>query len=100
MPMDGFHLSDIALGRLGTLERKGAPETFDPRGYAALLSRIRGDRQHVIYAPGFDRHLEQPIAASIGVEPWHRSVVSEGNYLLLDTADWADVRVSSTRCGS
>ncbi len=92
VPMDGFHLSDIALSRLGTLELKGAPETFDPRGYAALLTRIRSDRQHVIYAPGFDRHLEQPVAASIAVDPRHRSVVSEGNYLLLDTEDWAEVR--------
>ena len=92
VPMDGFHLSDVALERLGTRDRKGAPDTFDPRGYAALLARIRSDRDHVIYAPGFDRHLEQPIAASIVIDPQHRSVISEGNYLLLDTEDWADVR--------
>lgn len=92
VPMDGYHLSDAALTRLGLLDRKGAPETFDPRGYAALLGRIRSDPRHVIYAPDFDRHLEQPIAASIAIEPAHRVVVSEGNYLLLDTDDWAETR--------
>ena len=42
VPMDGFHLADVELARRGLLDRKGAPETFDGWGYAALLARVRG----------------------------------------------------------
>ena len=41
VPMDGFHLADAQLDRLGLRERKGAPETFDAAGYAAVLERAR-----------------------------------------------------------
>jgi pantothenate kinase len=92
VPMDGFHLADIELSRLGILTRKGAPETFDAAGYAALLGRIRTDTAHTIYAPAFDRTIEQPLAGSIPVFPEHEIVVTEGNYLLLDEAEWRDVR--------
>ncbi|MEO7447815.1 MAG: nucleoside/nucleotide kinase family protein, partial [Humibacillus sp.] len=37
VPMDGFHLADVQLDRLGSRSRKGAPDTFDAQGYAALL---------------------------------------------------------------
>ncbi|MEO2095872.1 MAG: nucleoside/nucleotide kinase family protein, partial [Brachybacterium sp.] len=44
VPMDGFHLADVALARLGRLARKGAPDTFDAGGYVALLQRLRTAR--------------------------------------------------------
>jgi len=90
VPMDGFHLADISLERLGLRERKGAPQTFDALGYAALLKRLR-ESGDLVYAPGFERTLEQPIAASIAVAPRARVVVTEGNYLLLD-GDWERAR--------
>ncbi|MFD0175002.1 nucleoside/nucleotide kinase family protein, partial [Streptomyces rochei] len=43
VPMDGFHLADVELDRLGRRERKGAPDTFDAAGYAALLGRLRAE---------------------------------------------------------
>src|SRR6478672_5590706 len=46
VPMDGFHLADVELARRGLLERKGAPETFDAWGYAALLARLRSRPAH------------------------------------------------------
>ncbi len=92
VPMDGFHLADVELDRLGRRHRKGAPDTFDAAGYAALLRRIRADPDEVIYAPGFERTLEQPIAGTIPVPPEARFVVTEGNYLLLDSPGWAGVR--------
>lgn len=92
VPMDGFHLADVELDRLGRRDRKGAPDTFDAAGYAALLRRLHEDRDDVIYAPAFERDLEQPIAGSIPVPREARLVVSEGNYLLLDDGDWAGVR--------
>ena len=81
VPMDGFHLADVELERLGLRDRKGAPETFDALGYAALLRRVHEDRDEVIYAPDFERVIEQPIAGSIPVRRAARLVVSEGNYL-------------------
>ncbi|SEF16568.1 Phosphoribulokinase / Uridine kinase family protein [Streptomyces sp. Ag109_O5-10] len=92
VPMDGFHLADVELDRLGLRDRKGAPETFDAAGYAALLRRLREDRDVVVYAPGFERVLEQPIAGAIPVLPSARLVVTEGNYLLLTDGLWARVR--------
>jgi len=92
VPMDGFHLADAELDRLGRRDRKGAPDTFDAAGYAALLRRLREETGEVVYAPGFERVLEQPIAGSIPVPPSARLVVTEGNYLLLPEGSWARVR--------
>ncbi|WP_108988434.1 nucleoside/nucleotide kinase family protein [Streptomyces coelicoflavus] len=96
VPMDGFHLADAELDRLGRRDRKGAPDTFDAAGYAALLERLREERAgtggDIVYAPGFERVLEQPVAGALPVPPAARLVVTEGNYLLLDTGAWARVR--------
>ncbi|MFF9275908.1 nucleoside/nucleotide kinase family protein [Streptomyces griseosporeus] len=93
VPMDGFHLADVELERLGRRDRKGAPDTFDAAGYAALLRRLREEADgEVVYAPGFERVLEQPLAGAIPVPPAARLVVTEGNYLLLETGAWARVR--------
>lgn len=88
VPMDGFHLADAALDRLGRRDRKGAIDTFDGWGYRALLQRLRNRRDEPVYAPGFERVLEQPIAGSIAVGPEIDLVVSEGNYLLVDAEPW------------
>ncbi|MBG6215769.1 pantothenate kinase [Arthrobacter sp. CAN_A6] len=92
VPMDGFHLADVELDRLGLSAAKGAPDTFDPFGYAALLQRLRRDLTHTVYAPGFSREFEQPIAGSIAVSPSAGIVVTEGNYLLLDAPGWREAR--------
>jgi pantothenate kinase len=93
VPMDGFHLADVELERLGRRDRKGGPDTFDAAGYAALLGRLREEADgDIVYAPGFERVLEQPIAGAVPVEPTARLVVTEGNYLLLDTGAWVRVR--------
>ncbi|EFL36833.1 phosphoribulokinase/uridine kinase [Streptomyces viridochromogenes DSM 40736] len=93
VPMDGFHLADAELERLGRRDRKGAPDTFDAAGYAALLERLREEsHDEPVYAPGFERVLEQPIAGAIPVPPTARLVITEGNYLLLATGAWPRVR--------
>jgi pantothenate kinase len=92
VPMDGFHLADVALERLGLRQAKGAPETFDAGGYVALLRRIRADAEDVIYAPAFERDLEQPLAGAIAVPRTARLVLTEGNYLLLEHDRWPEVR--------
>lgn len=90
VPMDGFHYADVELVRRGLRERKGAPETFDAEGYAALLARLRAGEPDVV-APMFERGLEQPLAGAIAV-PATGAIVTEGNYLLLDEPRWHAVR--------
>ncbi|MGW3830633.1 nucleoside/nucleotide kinase family protein [Streptomyces microflavus] len=93
VPMDGFHLAGAELERLGRADRKGAPDTFDAPGYAALLRRLRDpDPDHPVYAPAFDRALEEPVAGALAVTPDVPLVITEGNYLLLDEGPWAPVR--------
>lgn len=91
VPMDGFHLDDRVLAARGLLERKGAVETFDAAGFAALVARLSQPGAEVIF-PLFDRSRELAVAGAGVVEPRHRIVVVEGNYLLLDTAPWNAVR--------
>jgi pantothenate kinase len=92
VPMDGFHLADVQLERLGVRDRKGAPETFDADGYAHLLERVAREPENPVYLPGFDRTLEQPLAGALVVLPAARLVITEGNYLLLDDPMWVRAR--------
>jgi pantothenate kinase len=89
--MDGFHLANVELQRLGRSGRKGAPDTFDSAGYVALLQRLREQRPDgdIVYAPEFRREIEEPIAGAIAVLPTTQLVISEGNYLLHDVGPWA-----------
>jgi pantothenate kinase len=91
VPMDGFHLAQAELVRLGRRERMGAPDTFDAAGYAALLTRLKS-AEPVVYAPEFRREIEEPIAGAIAVPKSVPLVVTEGNYLLLQDERWAPVR--------
>jgi pantothenate kinase len=91
--MDGFHLAQVELSRLGRTERKGAPDTFDAAGYVNLLRRLRSRQDgEIVYAPGFRRDLEEPIAGAVPVPPSVRLVVTEGNYLLVTDPPWDQVR--------
>lgn len=90
--MDGFHLANQELVRLGRRERKGAPDTFDVDGYASLLGRLREQREGTIYAPLFDRDLEESIGSAVPVSHDTPLVITEGNYLLFDDFGWQGVR--------
>jgi pantothenate kinase len=98
VPMDGFHLAQSELVRLGRSDRKGAPDTFDVAGYVALLRRLRTEAHRTVYAPAFRRDIEEPVAAAIPVEPHHAIVVTEGNYLLHDADGWELVRGELDEC--
>jgi pantothenate kinase len=90
--MDGFHLAHATLTALGRVGRKGAPDTFDVHGYVALLRRIRGLTDgETVWAPVFDRGIEDAIAGAVAVTSDVPLVVTEGNYLLLDEPPWCDV---------
>ena len=94
IPMDGFHLAQCELVRLGRAERKGAEDTFDSAGFLALLQRLKAQpADEVIYAPEFRREIEEPIANAIPVFPGTPLIITEGNYLLLKKGYWAQLRV-------
>jgi pantothenate kinase len=92
VPMDGFHLAEAELKRLGIHDRKGAIDTFDVAGYVTLLRRLRAATEPVVYAPTFRRDLEEAIAGAIRVERDVPLVITEGNYLLVADGEWAEVR--------
>jgi pantothenate kinase len=91
VPMDGYHLANSELVRIGRKGRKGAPDTFDAAGYAALLRRLR-EATDTVYAPEYRREFEEGIAGAIAVPPEVPLVITEGNYLLLDDGGWAGVK--------
>ncbi len=92
LPMDGYHLADVELTRLGLLHKKGIIETFDGYGYVNTLRRIREGNDPVVYAPAFERDLEQPIAGALPIATHADLVLTEGNYLLDPSEPWTRVR--------
>ena len=94
VPMDGFHLANEVLLDLGRRDRKGAHDTFDDGGYARLLATLRAQRpgDPVVYAPRFQREIEESIGSAIPVPSEVPLVVTEGNYLLLDCDAWPAAR--------
>jgi len=96
--MDGFHLANAELLRQGIHDRKGAPHTFDVGGYVQLLRRLRSADEDMVYAPEFDRGLEESIGASVAVPATVPLVVTEGNYLLVREGVWAAVRPLLDEC--
>ncbi|MBP3035459.1 nucleoside/nucleotide kinase family protein [Arthrobacter sp. zg-ZUI100] len=96
VPMDGFHLANNVLDALGRRARKGAPDTFDDGGYAALLHRLRfqTEQEPVIYAPDFQRDLEEPIGSALPVHCTVPLVITEGNYLLQPDGHWPRARAA------
>jgi pantothenate kinase len=88
VPMDGFHFDDIVLNSRGLRSRKGAPETFDYAGFAALLKRIRSGEPDIAI-PVFDRSMELSRAGAAVIGPGAKFILVEGNYLLLNEAPWS-----------
>ena len=93
VPMDGFHMLNADLVRLGRRDRKGAPDTFDVESYVTLLRQLRNQADdQIVTAPRYDRAASAPVPDAIAVESRHALVITEGNYLLLDYAPWNEVR--------
>jgi pantothenate kinase len=96
--LDGFHLANSELVRLQRLGRKGAPDTFDAAGYVNLLRRLRARDEAVVYAPRFDRGLEESIGSAVPVPAQVPLIVTEGNYLLVGDERWGPVRQLLDAC--
>ena len=90
VPMDGFHYPQDTLRAMNRRDRMGAPDTFDAQALAELLKLVKHRNEPVVF-PEFDRAIEEPRPGSITVLPEDELVIVEGNYLLLDDADWAPV---------
>ena len=89
VPMDGFHLDNRLLDQRGLRARKGAPETFDLRGFAGLVAALSVEPE-VVY-PLFDRGLDMAIAGAGCIHSECKIAVVEGNYLLLDEPGWSNL---------
>lgn len=90
--MDGFHLPNDELDRLGRRQRKGAPDTFDAPGFVRLLMTTRNAADRAVFAPDFDRTIDAVRPDAITISPTDRVVIVEGNYLLLDESPWDAIR--------
>jgi pantothenate kinase len=92
LPMDGFHLANRTLQSLGIHDRKGAIDTFDGWGFVGLLRRLLAELDHPVYAPSFERAVDEPVAAELTIPAGTPLVVVEGNYLLVETPPWDQVK--------
>lgn len=93
LPMDGFHLPQSRLVELGRRERMGAPDTFDVDAFVSTLTALAdpGNSGNPVFAPGFNREIEEPVPDDIRISPEIPVIVIEGNYLLLDSGGWERV---------
>lgn len=89
LAMDGFHLSNRQLARLGLSAVKGAPQSFDAAGFVAALRRVASHEADV-YVPVFHREIEESYAADGLIPASAQVVLVEGNYLLLDSQEFED----------
>lgn len=90
VPMDGFHLDNATLDRMGLRHRKGAPATFDGEGFVSMMDAIRANRGDV-GVPEFDRSIDATVERGRKVSTSTRIILAEGNYLLLDTEPWSQL---------
>ena len=86
LPMDGYHLPQQRLRELGRRDRMGAPDTFDVPGFVDAVARVKNS-DSTQFAADFDRDIEEPMPNAIAFQPELRTIVVEGNYLLL----WPEV---------
>jgi len=90
LPMDGYHLPQATLRELGRRDRMGAPDTFDVDAFVLTLADLRIGAA-TVFAPSFDRDVEEPVPDVIAIQPEVGTVIVEGNYLLLDSGGWQRV---------
>ena len=89
LPMDGFHLDNATLHKMGRLHRKGAPDTFDAQGFVDLLTAVR-EGGNVPY-PTFDRKKDATVPKGGTIPAAARIILVEGNYLLLTDSPWSQL---------
>jgi pantothenate kinase len=89
-PMDGFHLSNEKLARLGLTRLKGRIDTFDVESYVSLLERLRsGERE--LYCPIYSRKIHEVVQNGIWIRAGTRCIIAEGNYLFCTSGGWSAI---------
>jgi pantothenate kinase len=83
IPMDGYHLRRAVLSA-DQLERRGAPDTFDPDAFRTDLVRLREAGRGSF--PTFDHAVKDPVENGVIVPDGTPLVIVEGLYVLL--SDW------------
>ena len=91
VPMDGFHMLHSKLETLGTVKDKGAPHTFEGAKFVEFLRRLKS-ADCAVSGPGYSRKIEDVVDDAFTVPPEVKILVTEGNYLLLDSAPWDAVK--------
>ncbi|KAH6641702.1 P-loop containing nucleoside triphosphate hydrolase protein [Chaetomium tenue] len=96
VPMDGYHHTRAQLDAMPdpatAHARRGAEFTFDGEGFVQLVKRLKEPLtidSTTVFAPSFDHATKDPKENDIAIEPTHRIVVLEGNYLLLPHPPWS-----------
>ncbi|KAI1360442.1 P-loop containing nucleoside triphosphate hydrolase protein [Xylaria arbuscula] len=94
VPMDGYHLTRAQLSAMPdpatAHARRGAEFTFDGPSFLKLVKALREPLTSTIFAPSFDHAVKDPKENDIPIQPSHRIVVFEGNYVVLDKEPWRE----------
>jgi len=92
LPMDGFHFYRAQLDKFPdpaeAHARRGAPHTFDALKYVQLAKSLKEESTVTIRAPSFDHRVKDPVENDIPINPSHRIVLIEGNYIQLTIPPW------------
>lgn len=92
LSMDGYHHRNAYLLERGLYPWKGCHFTFASDQFVNDMKKIKEDASEVLL-PSYDRTVHHdPIPDQICVRPEHRTIIVEGNYLLLDVAPWNELR--------
>ncbi|MEX0859765.1 MAG: nucleoside/nucleotide kinase family protein [Cucumibacter sp.] len=91
IPMDGFHMRQKKLQRLGLAGDKGAPHTFEAERFIEFVARLRTARR-AMPGPAYSREIEDVVPDAYVVSRKERLLIVEGNYLLLDKEPWRVLR--------
>ena len=89
--LDGFHLENSILKRLGLLDRKGSPTTFDVPAFIQVMKRLAAYESDVAI-PKFDRKKDISIERASIVSTQDKILIVEGNYLLLNDEQWVELQ--------
>lgn len=92
--LDGFHYDNAVLDARGLRARKGAPESFDAAGFAAMIARLKAGGE--VAVPVFDRDADLARSSAVIVPAGAERILVEGNYLLLDRAPWNGIAYDLT----
>ena len=86
-PMDGFHKTHKILECENLAEIKGTPQTFDAKRFVHALRTIRSATIDMPI-PAYSREIEDVVADALTIPAETRTIVVEGNYLLLPDPPW------------